>query len=233
MKKRVAFLLVFVLFSSLALAQLDLPAPPPVPGAQEAQEAVPKVIERPSEIEVPPITAQAAQILESLPTNISAIDARLEVIEGKLQVVDLIPSFEERLNEVEQQAALAAQATARLDALESEIDALKVEVRNIKQRPLVDRPTFTGGISAVQSSVKKSSLISISISLLTLVVVVSLILYMVYSRRKSEDEQRELLAEYVRNYSSQGYGIEELRAHLLASGWDEKLVDSAISRANV
>lgn len=212
---------------------LDLPPPPPPPGVAQGDEdtqvvTTPALDDAPDTIDVPPITEEAQQILDTLPTDVTALEARVETIEGKLQVVGLIPQFETRLNQVEQQATVASEVTGDVEALKSELDAAKVTLQNLQQRPYVEQPAFTGGIAAVESSIKKSSILSISLSVVTLLIVLAMVAFAINDRHKGRQEDLAHLSEYLSNYASQGYDLRSLRGHLLAAGWDEKLVDEAM-----
>ncbi len=236
MKKGVVFLLLVCILSVIVLGidftgyqTLDLPPPPAPPGvAQEAQPQVTIETNVPEEISVPADTAYAKEILEGLPEDMSALEARVETVEGKLQVVNLIPQFEQRLNDVEKQSTVASEVAGRIDALQSELQTIKVAVQNIQQRPFVEQPAFTGGITAVQSSVKKSSIVSISLSVLTLLLVAGMIAYAINEKHKGRKEDKETIIEFINNYTKQGYSKDTLRGHLLASGWEQDLVDEAM-----
>lgn len=235
MKKGVALILVALLLLVPVLAKqftgmqvLDLPPPPPPPGsADSGVDTSPDSDDDVQDIYVPPATSQAQQLLDSLPSDVTALEARVETVEGQLDVVALVPQFESRLNTVERQAAVASEVAGKVETLESQLSALKVSLQNLQQRPYVERPAFTGSISAVQSTIKKSSILSISLSVVTLLIVIAVILYAVHSKHLAREEDKAHLVQYISNYLKQGYKQSTLKSHLLASGWDEQLVDEA------
>ncbi len=253
MKKSVAIVLL-VIFAALSfyngykaitgLQIIELPAPPSPPGMGEAEAPVPQVPSPPQDQVQPTPTAQPAPTAAPAPrprraaqapsavsripsgTDTAAILARLDAIE---QIVKLLPGWEERLILVETQAALASDVVARLDAMQSQIDALQIAVDNLKPtKPFIDEPTFFDNLRNVQGSVKRNAILSISLSVLALLIVISMIASGIAQRKKVNMENKNLIRQYLMNYQKAGYKLETLRMHLRASGWKDEVINEAL-----
>ena len=168
MKKSVAVVLVlavlgiFLLFSRGSItgrSLIDLPPPPPVPGmAADTTTTTTNV----SHTVYPVVSTTAtnysydyADIDIPSGESFSAVLARLDAVEEKLGAVDLLPAWEQRLNTAEAQVSMASNMAARLDAMQSQIDALVVEVNNLKTRPSVEAPFFDQ-LSTLENSSRKN-----------------------------------------------------------------------------
>jgi len=249
MKKSVAVVIVLLLVLPMVLASrnfarmpgsrsyvitgaqiLELPPPPPPPGGDQTPSLTPAPTPTPTPapVENPIPTRQVQDILAQAQQNVTEINGRLDAIEQKLTALDLLRQFEDRLNAVEKQGAAGSNVVERVDALQSQVDAMKGDVVNLKQnanRPLVEQPTFLDSIATVQSSIKKGAIVSISLSILALIIVIGFIANAIVQTKKSLEENKRLLREYLHNYKSAGYSVETLREHLRASGWSGDLID--------
>lgn len=240
MKKSVEVIVIFALLAIIlglsngyntltGLQVLDLPEPPPPPGMTSDQKNVtppPKL-----EFDMPISTSDANKLLNvSIPggDTIAAINAKLDAIEQKLKALDLLPEWEERLNKIEAQAAIAAESSARLDSLQSQIDALRVDVDNLNSRPYFDEPMFTGQFSNIRTSVTKNTILSITLSLIALAIVIAMIVANIIQRKKEYEFDKKLVRQYLLNYQKSGYRLDTLRMHLLASGWTGWFVDEVL-----
>lgn len=223
----------------------DLPAPPSPPGmgeeqpAQQAPPAAPSPpVEYDYEYEEPEYeeptyvyepTYEAADYLDvEIPEgeDLAAVVARLDAIEMKLEALDLLPAWEQRLNTLESQVALASNVVARVDSMQSQLDALRVEVTNLKQRPAVESPAFD--FSSLIDGVRRNVLLSISFSVFTLFIIAGLIMAVIVNRRNVMMENKNLLRQYLINYKKAGYPMETLRMHLRACGWKDDLINEVV-----
>src|SRR3990172_3633423 len=213
MKKSVEVILIFALISIIlafsngyqtltGLQVIDLPEPPPPPGMTSDQEAQPTPSPTPTPKPTPLATADAAGLLAGgIPEGetIAAINAKLEAVFKRLEALNLLPAWEERLNKVEAQTAIAADMSARLDGMQSQIDSLRVDVDNLKGRPYFDEPVFTGQLFSIQSSIKKNTVLGISLSLLALAIVIAMVVSNILQRRKEYLSDKKLLKQYLSN----------------------------------
>jgi hypothetical protein len=242
MKKSVEVILIFALISIIlafsngyqtltGMQALDLPEPPPPPGMTSDQQVQPTTTPTPTPAPTPTPTADAARLLAGeIPEGetIAAINAKLAAIEQKLRALDLLPAWEQRLNNVEAQAAIASDMSARIDGLQSQVDGLRVDVDNLKGRPYFDAPAFTDELQRARASSTKNTVLSISLSVVALIIVISMIVTHVMERRKEYLSDKKLLRQYLLNYQKAGYRLETLRMHLLASGWSGWFVDEVL-----
>ncbi len=241
MKKSVEVIVIFALLAIIlglsngyhiltGLQVLDLPEPPPPPGMTSDQKNVTPPPPKP-ELSLPVSTSDASGLLNvSIPSGdtIAAINAKLDAIDQKLKALDLLPAWEERLNKVEAQAAIASDMAARLDGMQSQIDSLRVDVDNLKNRPYFDEPAFTGQFSSINLSIKKNTILSISLSVLVLAILIAMIVSNIIQRRKEYETDKKLVRQYLLNYQKSGYRLDTLRMHLLASGWAGWFVDEVL-----
>lgn len=227
MKKSVAAILVIAVLTLFLAASnghnsitgyqaSELPEPPPPPG-MEADQAVPPV----TQPVTPPTTTTTAA---PTPSDIQTIRSRLDLIEQK---IGALPAWEQRLSAAEAQIKIAADMSSRLDAMQSQIDALKVDVENLKQRPSFEAPFFDA-IANLQGSQKKNAVLSITLSVLALIIITGIIVAGIVNRRDQDAQDRKLVRQYLTNYINAGYRLETLRMHLLANGWNEKFIDERI-----
>lgn len=219
---------------------LDLPPPPAPPGSETTQPpATPPPATTPSTPTPPPpaipgSTSDAEDILSSIPDNVENLDARVVALEQKSQVVDLIPRFEERLNDAEKKAAVASTVVERLDALQSQTDALKVDVDNVRTlagRPYVDSPTFAAALGDLEGSTRTKAIMSISLAAVALILVVALLVMGIVQSKRAEQQNHHLAVQFLKNYQKQGYSLDSLKMHLAASGWPDNLIESASKEA--
>lgn len=205
---------------------LDLPEPPPIPGLESDQQtsSPTETIPTPPPVQLPTPTTETA----NLPTgeDLASIIKRLDAIEG------LLPGWEDRLNNIEAQVAIASNIVARVDALESQVNALRVDVDNLKSvasRPYVDQPTF---FEELRSLGRKNTILSVLLSVFVLAIVISMIVSNIMERRKEYLADKRILKQYLVNYQRAGYKLDTLRMHLLASGWKDKFIDEVMSEIN-
>lgn len=235
MKKSVAVISVFAVlalvlaftngFKTLTGYQaLDLPEPPPPPG-MESDQVTPTPTPTPTpNVTRPTPTAATAD----LPTgeDWESVIARLNALE------DLFPAWEERLNRAEAQAAIAANVVERLDAMQSQIDALRVDVDNLKreaQRQYAAFPDFMSSLNSLEGASKRNAVISILLSVIALALVIGMIATTIVQHKREFEEDRKLIKNYVDNYEKAGYKKDSLRMHLRASGWKDWFIESALS----
>jgi competence protein ComGC len=233
-----AFILILVnSYNTLTGAQvLDLPPPPDLPGmtsnvdtADTSDKTEEKTKDTEYETKETEKTTQAEQILQVLPDEeLENVEARLRALEFKLQVLDLMPQFENRLNTVEQLAALGD--TSRLDSLEAKIAALEVKVANVEEeagRPMLQVPAM---LDPIEESLSKTSTISI-LSLVLSVLVSLIVAFLIYGKyttqKKEHDENVNMISNYIKTYKEEGHSVDELKQHLMAAGWDEKIIEEA------
>jgi hypothetical protein len=192
---------------------LDLPEPPPPPGMESDQVT-------------PPVTTTTTNITPAAPktSDMQAILSRLDLIEQK---IGILPAWEQRLVAAEAQIKIAADMSSRLDAMQSQIDALKVDVENLKQRPSFEAPFFDA-ITNLQGQARKNAILSITLSILSLIIISGMIGFSIVQKRRIELEDKKLVRQYLANYLNAGYKLEVLKMHLQANGWDEKFIDERI-----
>lgn len=218
---------------------LDLPPPPAPPGSETTQPPAttpPPTSSTPTPPPptIPGDTSDAADILASIPDNVENLDERVVALEQKIQVVELIPKFEGRLNDAEQKAAAASTVVERIDALQSQTDALKVDVDNVRtvaNRPYVDSPTFAAALGDLEGSARTKAIMSISLASVALILVVALLVMSIVQHKRAEQQNHHLAVQFLKNYQKQGYSQESLKMHLAASGWPENLIESAAKEA--
>ncbi|OYT31858.1 hypothetical protein B6U93_02870 [Candidatus Woesearchaeota archaeon ex4484_78] len=141
---------------------------------------------------------------------------RVAIIEAKLKVLDLIPEFEDEINALNDNLAQLGAIESRLQNLES------------KQKMSVEVPMFTENIEDVKRSLRKRTMFSMILTLLSLSLVTGLIILLLVQKKKIEKEEKETIKSYLKNYLRSGYKFETLKMHLLASGWDEDIINKAI-----
>lgn len=216
---------------------LDLPPPPPVPGSETMQPTTPAPTpsqNTPPPPPVPPSTSEAKDLLAGIPENVEALDERVVALEQKVQVVELIPRFEDRLNKAEQQAASAANVVERLDAMQSQLDAIRVDVNNVRDvtsRPYVDSPTFFASIDSLEGNVKTKAILSISLASVALIMVITLLVMGILQHQRVQQQNRFIVVQFLKNYQKQGYPLDMLRMHLAACGWSKEFIESAVKEA--
>jgi len=229
MKKRVAAILVIaVIMLFLAVSNghrtftgmqaSDLPEPPSPPG-MESDQVLPPVTQ--------PVTTTTTTTTRPTAPEISDMQAillRLDLIEQKLGSMQ---GWELRLTNAEAQIKIAADSSSRQDAMQSQIDATKVDVENLKQQPSFEAPFFDA-IGNLQGSQKKNAILSITLSVLALIVISGMIAAGIVQKKKTELEDKKLVRQYLMNYANAGYKLETLKMHLQANGWDNKFIDERI-----
>lgn len=238
---------------------LDLPAPPAPPGMEQQQEE-PEAeepvavcgdgsLDEFEECEsddhcgfgemcvactcIPEPTDEAGEFADvDVPEGeeLEDVVGRLDAIEEMLGALDLLPAWEERLNNVEAQAAMAANMGSRIDGLESRIEKLEVDVRNLKNKPDV-QAAFFDQVTELKNVSKRNAMLSISLSVFVLLIVILLVAAAVMGRMHERKENKELIRHYLENYSKAGYSMDTLRMHLRASGWPDKIIDEAAQEA--
>jgi hypothetical protein len=232
MEKRVAAILVIAVLTLFLAASngyhsltgfqsLDLPEPPSPPGMESDQVTAPVT---PAAATTTTGTATTTTTTAPKTSDMQAILARLDLIEQKIGV---LPAWEQRLAAAEAQIKIAADMSSRLDAMQSQIDAMKVDIANLKQQPSFEAPFFDA-ITNLQGSQKKNAILSITLSVLALIVISGMIAAGIVQKKKTELEDKKLVRQYLVNYTNAGYKLETLRMHLQANGWDEKFIDERI-----
>jgi len=229
MKKSVAVIFVFAVIALFLVASnglssltgwqiLDLPEPPPVPG-MTSDQVVATPVPTAAPVATPVPTAETANLPTG--TDMAAVLARLDAIEK------LLPGWEERLNNIEAQVAIASNIVSRLDAMQSQIDALNIDVSNLKNRPSVEAPFFEQ-LSGLQGAVKRNTVLSILLSVIALAIVIAMIGTAIVNHKKDMVENKRLIKNYLINYQKAGYKLETLRMHLRACGWKDDFVNEAV-----
>jgi len=198
------------------LQVLDLPEPPPPPGmsnddgnggddtSADTGNDYAVYIPRRGDIQATP------QQQVPIATPATGLEMRIKALEGKVDAMQ--------------------DQSARIDRLQSEVDKLKVDVENANryvQRPMVDQPASQGSLDQIKQSIARNLLLSISLIILFLLAIAGLITYLYVRNKRSRDVDKETIAEYIRNYTQQGYNKQTLIEHLQASGWDPKLIQEA------
>lgn len=118
----------------------------------------------------------------------------------------------------------------RIDRLQSTLNQLSVDVENARryvQRPIVEQPAFMDSINQVQQGIKRNLILSISLLILVILCISGFFTYLHLRTKRSREEDKETIAEYIRNYMQQGYDQQTLTEHLHASGWDPQLIEEA------
>lgn len=229
MEKRVAAILIIAVLTLFLAASngynsltgyqsLDLPEPPPPPGMESDQ------ITPVTQPVTPPTTTTTTVPTAPKASDMQTILSRLDLIEQKIGV---LPAWEQRLAAAEAQIKIAADMSSRLDAMQSQIDALKVDVENLKQRPSFEAPFFDA-ITNLQGSARKNAILSITLSILALVIIAGMVGVGIVQKHRTELEDKKLVRQYLANYLNAGYRLEVLKMHLQANGWDEKFIDERI-----
>jgi hypothetical protein len=199
-----------------AMQALDLPEPPSPPGMESDQV-------------LPPVTQPVTTTTTTRPTtseisNTQATLTRFDLIEQKL---GSLSAWELRLTNAEAQIKIAADMSSRQDAMQSQVDATKIDVENLKQQPSFEAPFFDA-ISNLQGSQKKNAVLSITLSVLALIIISGMIAAGIVQKKKTESEDKKLVRQYLMNYTNAGYKLETLKMHLQANGWDNKFIDERI-----
>lgn len=120
---------------------------------------------------------------------------------------------------------------ARIDALQSTVDGFSVTAENMRQfmsRPVVEQPTFIESLNSLKGTVRNNAILSISLSVFVLLLVIGLIANGVVQKKRTDEENKMLLVQYLANYTKAGYNIETLRMHLRACGWHDNMIQGAI-----
>ena len=222
MKKSVAIVIILVFFALFLYSShnykvitgaqtIDLPEPPPPPGMESDQITPPA--EPPKNITKPTPTSDLKAVMDRL----DAIDDRLRGMDG----------WELRLNNLEAQLKIASDMSARMDAMQSQIDGMKVDIENLKQRPSFEAPFFDQ-LAKLEGSARKNAILSISLSVLSLVIIIGMVAATLVERRKEYLTDKKLLKQYLVNYQKAGYRMETLRMHLRANGWSDEFIDEVM-----
>lgn len=219
----VAVIMLFLAISNghrtfTGMQALDLPEPPSPPG-MESDQVLPPVTQP-----VTTTTTTTTQPTAIKTADLQAVLARLDLIDQK---IGSLPAWEQRLATAEAQIKIAADMSSRLDAMQSQVDAMKVDIQNLKQQPSFEAPFFDA-ISNLQGSQKKNAVLSITLSVLALIIISGMIAAGIVHKKKTELEDKKLVRQYLMNYINAGYKLETLKMHLQANGWDEKFIDERI-----
>lgn len=209
------------------LQVIELPEPPSPPGMDENQTTVVQTNVTVPEVHLPNRTSDAENILSNVSGG-DTVAARLDAIEKKLKALNLLPAWENRLNNVEAQIAISSNFGERVDALDSRMGALEVEVGNLKQRPFVDQPTFVNNLALTSRKITQNTILSIALSVAVFLVIIAMIISQIVERRKEFLADKKLLRQYLMNYQKAGYRLDSLRMHLKASGWNDWFIDEVL-----
>ena len=221
MKKSVAIVIILVFFALFLYSShnyrvitgaqtIDLPEPPPPPGMESDQ--------------ITPAPAPNVTKVTTPTSDLKAVIDRLDAIDEKLLG---IAGWELRLNNLEAQLKIASDMSARMDAMQSQIDGMKVDIENLKQRPSFEAPFFDQ-LAKLEGSAKKNAIMSISLSILSLVIIIGMVAATLVERRKEYATDKKLLKQYLANYQKAGYRLETLRMHLRANGWSDEFIDEVM-----
>lgn len=187
---------------------LDLPAPPATPGMEEPPAIVPTTT--PTTTTPTPTSTVTPPVVE----RPVAVPTQPVVTSGDV---------ESRLAQLESRASADSDFSARLDALQSQVDGLKVDVTNLNNRPSVEVPFFDD-----LKATKRNTVLSILLSVFALILVAGFITFGIFQRRKAENEDKQKLRQYLSSYQNAGYNLDTLKEHLSSSGWNEGLIDEVI-----
>ncbi|HLF54450.1 MAG TPA: hypothetical protein VI612_01900 [Candidatus Nanoarchaeia archaeon] len=120
---------------------------------------------------------------------------------------------------------------ARIDSLQSTVDGFSVTAENMRQfmsRPVVEQPAFFESLNSLKGTVRNNAILSISLSVFVLLLVIGLIANGVVQKKRTDEENKMLLVQYLANYTKAGYNIETLRMHLRACGWHDDMIQGAV-----
>lgn len=132
-------------------------------------------------------------------------------------------NLEDRILDLEQKMNTVQDTTARIDRIEGRMDQLEVDLRNMPE-PVQQKPI---NVEELRKGITWNSILSYTLIALVIFIVGGL--YVVYELRKKKDEEEniELISEYLNNYIQQGYDKEVLIEHLKANGWGEEVIQKA------
>lgn len=213
---------------------LDLPPPPAPPGGEQEQpetQPAPTTQPVPPTPEPPAPTTKAADLLAQAEQEVSSLTGRVEALEQKTSALNLLPEFEERLNTAEAQSSSASNVVARVDALQSQVESMKVDLENVKyaaNRPVVEQPTFTQSIDSLRTTIKTNAVFSLGLAIFALILVIAVIVTGINQRKTAFQDNKQMIKQYLSNYQAQGYPLSTLRMHLRACGWKDEFVEDCL-----
>lgn len=231
MKKSVTAILVlavlalFLLFSKGGLTgwqMLDLPAPPSPPGMGGQEEVQQEVVveeeEIPPEPEPPVYEEEVVEepVVEEVVEEVAPVtdvSSRLDAIERALDltITPAIRALQENI--------------ANLNAMESEVSALKVQTGNLQQRPEVQSPL---NVEDIQGPIKRNLVLTVSFFVFVMLIITVMISVAIINRRNDSLDNKRLLRQYLVNYQSAGYRLETLKMHLRACGWKDDFIEEVV-----
>jgi hypothetical protein len=186
----------------------------------------------------PTVTYAAAGILAGAETpatvpagDFEALSNEVARLQVKSMVLDLLPDFEDRINTIEQKVHGLVGLGARVDAIESRLDGMEVDVENARMaaaRPYVEMPLFEGMFEGVKLYVRRSAFLNIGLSIIALLLIIGLIVMLVIRNKKVAEHNKTLIKQYIKNYTKAGYKLKTLEMHLEASGWQDKEIQEAL-----
>jgi hypothetical protein len=222
----IAVLALFLLFSKGGLTgwqMLDLPAPPSPPGMggeevqQEAAIAAVEEEETPPEPEPPGAYEEEVveeEIIEEPVIEESAsVSSRLDAMERVLDLT-ITPAIRALQENV-----------ANLNAMESEVSALKVQTGNLQQRPEVQSPL---NIEDIQGPIKRNLVLTVSFFVFVMLIITVMISVAIINRRNDSLDNKRLLRQYLVNYQNAGYRLDTLKMHLRACGWKDDFIEEVV-----
>ncbi len=197
----------------------QLPAPPSPPGMFESTEqpTTPEPQPETTPAETPATGTGSEQTTNVPPTP--TFPAATQPT-SSIGLENRVAALENQMNTL----------TARVDTLQSNVDAYGVDAANFRQfmgRPLVDQPAFIESVESANAA-SRNAVLGIILSVLAMLLVAGLVAMNIIQKKKEVEENKQLLVEYLDNYSKEGYGMETLQMHLRASGWPDELIQEAI-----
>lgn len=181
--------------------------------------------------EPPAPTTKASELLQQAEQEVTSLTGRVESLEQKTSALNLLPEFEARLNTAEAQASAASNVVARVDALQSQVESMKVDLENVKyaaNRPVVEQPTFTQSIDSLRTTIKTNAVFSLGLAIFALILVIAVIVTGINQRKSAFQDNKRMIKQYLSNYQSQGYPLSTLRMHLRACGWKDEFVEECL-----
>ncbi len=170
--------------------------------------------------EPPPVPDTDSDQLTANTSNItvpvSSPDARLSQIENRLFLV-------------ESQIAGLLGLSSRLDVLEQQVSALRVDVEQLKNNPSVEQPASFEGLVSVRDLAAGWFKWSLSVAVLALIGVLGIVGVSVFKRISMNEQTKHEIKNYLTTYLAQGYPMESLQEQLKKSGWNPKLTDAVVS----
>ncbi len=235
MKKSVAVILVLAVLALVLLfskgnltgwQMLDLPAPPSPPGMGGDEEEEEAIIETVDYEDIPPepeppgyyeeeVVEEPVVTIETYAPVDASVSSRLDAIERTLDstITPAIRALQENL--------------AEFYTMKSDVDALKVETRNLRQQPSVEFPL---SVTDIEGPIKRNLVLTVSFFVFVMLIIVVMISVVIINRHNDAVDNKRLLRQYLVNYQNAGYKLETLRMHLRACGWKDELIEEIVRK---